>query len=349
MGRPHERKGHRPACSGSQRLAAGVPSGVAAQLVRSNLISQARFVWRATRSAKKPGNLFGNPRPRRPRAGPSTGAATGELLSRRGRAGPRRQRLRWPRDHQNNRLRVLRPDWVTIAASIQPEPEEGPLHRSTVRSSGTSTPQGGGPARRRSPASCSPRTPSTGRRSLTRWPPTGLSWLSPVLREMQADSSATEHKIKFFENAGTPNMVFTLDKDLQPDAVARSRASSTSSRSALRTPTGNFSFLGGGADVTVVRTDLKQLDFSNVQGAGRNRISVTCHKSLPRSWVWSGRAPRLRSTPAISARPATVLHRTRGSTRHSPTCAPHLRSSFPVPESAELWYDPDTSRSSAKT
>jgi len=38
----------------------------------------------------------------------------------------------------------------------------------------------------------------------------GMSWLSPVIREIQADTSATVHKGKFFDNAATPNLAVTM-------------------------------------------------------------------------------------------------------------------------------------------
>jgi hypothetical protein len=34
-----------------------------------------------------------------------------------------------------------------------------------------------------------------------------MSWLTPVLREIQADQSMTTYKRKFFENGATPNLV----------------------------------------------------------------------------------------------------------------------------------------------
>jgi hypothetical protein len=36
----------------------------------------------------------------------------------------------------------------------------------------------------------------------------GMSWLTPVIREVMADKAATQHKLKFFENGATPQIVF---------------------------------------------------------------------------------------------------------------------------------------------
>jgi phage portal protein BeeE len=35
----------------------------------------------------------------------------------------------------------------------------------------------------------------------------GMSWLTPILREIQADQAMTTHQRRFFDNAATPNMV----------------------------------------------------------------------------------------------------------------------------------------------
>ena len=101
----------------------------------------------------------------------------------------------------------------------------------------------------------------------------GMSWLTPVIRDIQADSAATAHKERFFRNGATLGTVVRFDKDTSPgtfDAfVARFNASHQGEDNAYKTL-----FLGGGADVTVVGTDMKQLDFRGTQGAGETRIAA---------------------------------------------------------------------------
>jgi hypothetical protein len=41
----------------------------------------------------------------------------------------------------------------------------------------------------------------------------GMSWLTPVIREVMADKAATLHKEKFFENGATPNLLVKFDVD----------------------------------------------------------------------------------------------------------------------------------------
>lgn len=101
----------------------------------------------------------------------------------------------------------------------------------------------------------------------------GMSWLTPVLREIASDKAATAHKLAFFERGATLQTVASLDKDVGVDAfdafVARFEAQHTGVENAFGTL-----FLGGGADVTVIGTDLQRLDYKNVQGGGETRMAA---------------------------------------------------------------------------
>lgn len=101
----------------------------------------------------------------------------------------------------------------------------------------------------------------------------GMSWLTPVVREIQADKAATAHKDKFFSNGATLSTVVKFDKDTTKDVfddfVARFKASHQGEENAYKTL-----FLGGGADVTIVGADMKQIEFAVVQGAGETRIAA---------------------------------------------------------------------------
>lgn len=49
----------------------------------------------------------------------------------------------------------------------------------------------------------------------------GMSWLTPILREVQADHAMTHHQLKFFDNGATPNMVIKHADNADPDAAMR--------------------------------------------------------------------------------------------------------------------------------
>lgn len=101
----------------------------------------------------------------------------------------------------------------------------------------------------------------------------GMSWLTPVIREALADRSAMEHKKTFFDSGATLGHVVTLSETVSPDDfdefVARFRASHEGVDNAYKTL-----ILGGGADVTTVGADFKQLDFTQTQGHGETRIAA---------------------------------------------------------------------------
>jgi hypothetical protein len=101
----------------------------------------------------------------------------------------------------------------------------------------------------------------------------GMSWLTPVIREVQADKAATQHKLKFFEQGATPQVVFKFDRDVKPEDFYKFKdlynAEHQGTWNAYKAL-----FLAGGADVEVIGTDLKQLEFSATQGRGETRVAV---------------------------------------------------------------------------
>ena len=101
----------------------------------------------------------------------------------------------------------------------------------------------------------------------------GMSWLTPVIRETQNDTLMARHKKKFLENAATPNMVVRLAREVSPDAYAKFKAKMEANHRGVDNAYKTL-YLGGGADVTVVGADFKQLDFAKVQGAGETRVAA---------------------------------------------------------------------------
>lgn len=110
----------------------------------------------------------------------------------------------------------------------------------------------------------------------------GMSWLTPLIKEVEADKLATVHKAKFFENAAVPNMAMTFDKETSKDEfnefVEKFREQHQGAWNAYKTL-----FLMGGADVKPLTVDFKQLEFSQTQGKGESRIASAA--GVPPSWV----------------------------------------------------------------
>lgn len=248
-------------------------------LTRMAIFSQARFLWREFRQGR-PGQLFGTEELALLEQ-PWPGGTTGELLARMevdvslagnfyattaddaGRLG---RAARGP----NLRIAHLRPDWVTIILSSA----SGDPHDVDTQPVGYLYQPPAGSGSRPEPVTLLPN-------EVVHYSPIpdpiasfrGMSWITPVLREITADKAATQHKRKFFENGASLNTVMKLDKDVGPDAfddfVEKFRAQHEGSDNAYKTL-----FVGGGADVSVVGSDLRQLEFKATQGAGETRIAA---------------------------------------------------------------------------
>jgi hypothetical protein len=100
----------------------------------------------------------------------------------------------------------------------------------------------------------------------------GMSWLSPIAHEVAADNAATKHKLKFFEQGATPALVFKFDEKTSPANIREFAENVDIENVGVNNAYKNL-YLGGGADVTVVGSDLKQLDFTMTQGKGETRLA----------------------------------------------------------------------------
>jgi hypothetical protein len=101
----------------------------------------------------------------------------------------------------------------------------------------------------------------------------GMSWLTPILREIQNDQSMSRHQRRFFDNAATPNMVIThapgADKDKVKkwwDEFQEKYAGSDNAGKTLQ--------LYPGADATVVGANMKDIEFKELRGGGETRIAA---------------------------------------------------------------------------
>ena len=101
----------------------------------------------------------------------------------------------------------------------------------------------------------------------------GMSWLSPVIREIQGDKMMTVHKNKFFENGATPNLAVKLDPTVGLEVFKQFKEEMDSAHVGMENAYKTL-YLGGGADVTVVGNSFEQMNFKTVQGHGETRIAA---------------------------------------------------------------------------
>jgi hypothetical protein len=101
----------------------------------------------------------------------------------------------------------------------------------------------------------------------------GMSWLTPVLREIQADQSMTRHQRAFFDNGATVNMVVK-----HPDGATQDKVESwvREFKDRFTGPENAYKTLNlyPGADATPIGSNLQQIDFKNVRGGGETRIAA---------------------------------------------------------------------------
>lgn len=101
----------------------------------------------------------------------------------------------------------------------------------------------------------------------------GMSWLTPVLREIDADQQMTDYKRSYLTNAATPNMLIRYSQKIDQPRLTRLseqiKARHGGVDNAFRTL-----ILDEGADVTVLGNTFEAMQFAAVQAAGENRIAV---------------------------------------------------------------------------
>jgi phage portal protein BeeE len=309
------------------------PPAFAAQMVRALVISQARFVFRNRPSTRTPRRTFGTSE-----LGilerPWQNATTGELLA----------LMEWHAGlagnafaiRQPDRLRVLRPDWCAVVYGSDQEPEEaataldGEIIGYVYQNGGI----GGG---RGKPQTILPQ-------DMAHWSPLpdperpgmGQSWVTAALADIQGDRAATQHKLKFFENGATPNMVVSgitaATREQFKEIVDAMDDSHAGVANAYKTL-----YLAAGADAKVVGADLKQLDFKATQGAGETRIAMLGRVPAPLLQISEGLAGS-----SLNAGNFAMARRIFADSWIYPTlqdlCSA-LSSIIRVPSDAELWFD----------
>jgi phage portal protein BeeE len=247
--------------SGGAFMANGIV--FACVLSRLQVFSQARFQFRQLRSGR-PGDLFGN-ESLEILERPEPGKTTSDLLSRMevdvslsGNAFLVRN---------GNRIKRLRPDWMAIALTgDEDDPDAEVLGYAYFP---------GGPHSGKEPMpfaldEIAHYAPIPDPLAKYR----GMSWLTPVIREIMADSGFREHKIKFLEHGGTHSFLYQIDKNSmtkeQFDAFVQAYRQNNENPDSVY----QSIFLRAAVDATPLGPNFQQTDFKKIQGAGETRIAA---------------------------------------------------------------------------
>jgi hypothetical protein len=307
----------------------------ACELTRMSLFSEARFQFRQIRNGR-PGDLFGTAE-LAVLEKPWPNGTTGDLLARMcvdadlaGTAFVAR------RAERRDRLMRLRPDWVTMVLGSEDEPDDAGVAMDAEFLGVMYYP--GGPNSGRTPIplladECAYWAPIPDPAATYR----GMSWLNPVLAEIEADTSTTTHKLQFFRNGATPQMVVTMGTGVSAKNLRQFVAKMDDQHAGLANAYKTL-YLGGGAHVDVVGRDLAQLDFKATQGAGETRIAAASGVHPVVAALSEGLAGSSLNAGNFNSARRLVADRTLRPLWRS-ACA-SLAPIISVPERAELWFDP---------
>jgi hypothetical protein len=299
---------------------------------RLQVFTQARFQYQRMRGGR-PGDLFGDASLsilERPWMGGTTGDMLARMVLDADFAG---NNFQAPIDGEMVRLR---PDWVEIILGRRMVPQVGAQAQVGFRQLGIVYYEGGAQAGAEPavflPGEYSHFAPMPDPEAAYR----GMSWLTPVVRELQADTQATKHKLAFFENAATPNLAVSLPKEITPEQfeafVEKMDATHKGVEHAYKTL-----YTAGGADVTVIGQNMQQLDFKVTQGAGETRLAAAAGVHP----VIAGLSEGMQGS-SLNAGNYTAAKRAFVDTtcRHLwQNAAGSLEAIRPAPDGARLWYD----------
>jgi phage portal protein BeeE len=297
----------------------------ATSLARSLLFSEARFQFQRLEGGR-PTALWGD-RALDLLEAPWPGATTGDLLTRMEQdvtnAGNFYAKI------TGGRLRRRRPDWIQIVLTAPPE------EATDVDIAGYVYCPGGR-------FDDLDRADFTLPEQMIHWAPIpdplamyrGMSWLTPVVSEITADKAATTHKGRFFSNAATPNIAIRYPESMSMEDfleyVEIVKNDHTGSDNAYKTM-----HVAGGADITVLGADLKQVDFKATQGAGETRIAAAGGVPPIIVGLSEGLASATYSNYGM-ARRKFGDHWARPQWR---SAAGALAKAIKVPAGSRLWYD----------
>lgn len=293
-------------------------------LARASVFSEARFMWRQIEDGR-PGDLFSDDALDVLRR-PWPNGTTGELLS----------RMIQDVDlagncylvNEGDRLRRLRPDWVQIVLSGDPRTDQDVDVVGYVYTPGGPD---SGDGRSYLPDEICHWSPIPDPDALYR----GMSWLTPVIREIQGDSAAVDHKIAFFRNGATLGPIVKVPAGMTAaqfkEFVAAADAAHVGVENAYKPM-----YVGGGADVTLQAATMQQLDFKGLQGGSETRICVAARVPAVIAGVSEGLAGS-----SLNAGNYGTAKRSFGDGGLRPlwrsACAA-LMSILAVPANAELWF-----------
>ncbi|HEU4864977.1 MAG TPA: phage portal protein [Actinomycetota bacterium] len=300
--------------------------------VRQMIFSEARFRWREVRDGI-PGDLSSSPALsllERPEPNRTTSDLLSTALTYADLGGS------WFGYRSASRIRSLRPDWTEVIFATEADEAASPWDLDVDVVAYRYWP--GGKTSGKDPwtipayrvAQFSPNPDP-----LAPW--RGMSWLTPLLREVMGDSAATRHKLKFFEQGATPNMLVKPPPDMGKEEFLEWKTLfdeeyDRGTESAFRRM-----FIGGGADAEVVGSNFQEMDFRALQGLAETRIASASGVGAVIAQFSEGLQGSSLNTGNYQAARRLVADSTMRPLWSKMVSA--LSNIFQVPAGKELWYD----------
>ncbi len=238
----------------------------ACQAARSLIFTEARLVWQAITEDGRPGDYFLNPAldiVDRPWPGASASDLLSRMLQDVDLAGNFYGR-RVITNMEGVQIERLRPDWVVILVGRRPGLTTDTVVGYLYYPSGLNGPEE--PVRLEVD-------------EVVHWAPypdplgvaRGMSWLTPVIRDITADLAAMKYRLKYYEQGAVPSVIVSYDASFTLDQFERMVAFLEGNNAG---PDNAYKImhLAGGADATVVGSSPEQQDFKNIMGHGETRI-----------------------------------------------------------------------------
>jgi phage portal protein BeeE len=297
-------------------------------LARLQVFSQVRFQWSRFQGGQ-PGDLFGSPELSLLER-PWPGGTTSDLLARMEMDASLAGNS-YTRRTSRTRLNRLRPDWVTIVLGSN-EDADHPGEAADVEVAGYIYKPGNGRAIYLLPHEVAHYAPVPDPDSNF----LGMSWISPVIRDVQADNLQNEYKRAFLKNSSTPNMAIKFDPKITTKQIREYKELLESEHRGAANAWKTL-YLGGGADPMVIGKDFRELDFAVTQGKGESRLASAA--GVPPSWV--GFSEGLQGSSLNAGNFTAARRRFSDGTLHHlwGNAAASLETIIHPPDSgAQLWY-----------
>lgn len=300
----------------------------ACMVARRQVFSQLIFQWQHMVDGR-PGDLFGDGTLgvlQRPWPGGTTSDLNGRMLGHVDLAGNAFATI-----NRQGHFRILRPDWTSILIGSRTEPADtfDPNSIDAELVGYSYAPPNTKP-QILLPDEVAHFAPQPDPIATYR----GMSWVTPVVRNVLAHGSATAHKQMFFQQGATPNMVIKFDATVSLEKLKEFQQVFQEEHAGVANAYKSL-FLGGGADATPVGQDFKNLDYKTIQGVDETLIAANAGVPPIIAGLSEGLAASTYSNYVQAKRQFadTTIYHLGGN------MAASLEVLLPVPSGARLWTD----------